>query len=211
MDASRARRLLLIAFAVSLVLHALLALRMNWPFARPRDEPQVVTLEHRVRVATIRKATPTPPPQTPAPTAAPIATIAPIRATKSARPSSTGRLPAGGAPRAATPAPTPMPTVAAQGSACTKPETNPTLVTAPTPPDLAPAVRASATNAVVRVRVKLDERAAVTDASVEQSSGNGSLDLAAVSMARGAQYAPAYHKCKAIAGTYTFSARFIPW
>lgn len=210
MDASRARRLLLIAFAVSLVLHALLALRMNWPFARPRDEPQVVTLEHRVRIATIRKATPTPPPQTPAPTAAPVASVAPIRAPKKTT-SSRGLLPAGGAPRAATPPPTPVPTIAAQGSACTKPETNPTLVTPPTPPDLAPGVRASATNAVVRVRVKLDERAAVTDASVEQSSGNGSLDLVAVSMARGGQYAPAYHNCKAIAGTYTFSARFIPW
>lgn len=212
MDARRARRLLLIAFAISLLVHALLALRMNWPFARPREETQIVSLEHRARVATITKVTPTPPPATPAPSAAPVRTAAPVRSTKSAQPLGAHGKPAGEAPRpAATTAPTPVPTVAASGTSCAKPETNAALVTPPSPPPLAPGVRASATNAVVRVHVALDARGTVTDASVEQSSGNGSLDLVAVSMARGAEYAPAYRACKAIAGTYTFSARFIPW
>jgi len=208
MEIRRARRLLLIAFALSLLVHAIIALRMNWPFAAPRDEPQFVTVEHRPRIVTIAKM-PTPPPQTPKPVATPVPTTAPAAA-KPVKAVGTRGAQAGAA-TAAVPAHTPVPTPASTSEACTKPEAQAALVTAPTPPDLAPAVRASATNAVIRVQVKLDDRGGVTDATVSESSGNGSLDLVAVSMARSAQYAPAYHACKAIAGTYTFSARFIPW
>jgi TonB family protein len=208
MEIGRARRLLLIAFALSLLVHAIIALRMNWPFAAPREEPQFVSVEHRPRIVTIAKM-PTTPSQTPKPIATAVPTTAP--AAKPAKATGSKGAQIGAASTGAAPAHTPVPTPAPTGEACTKPEAQAALVTPPTPPDLAPAVRASATNAVIRVQVKLDDRGTVTEATVSESSGNGSLDLVAVSMARSAQYAPAYHACKAIAGTYTFSARFIPW
>lgn len=211
MEVRRAQLLLLIAFAISLLLHAAIALRMNWPFARPHDEPQIVSLEHRARIATITKTTPTPRTQTPPPLATPAATAAPVHAPRATKPLGIHGKPAGAPATVAKPASTPVPTATPAGTACTKSDANAAIVTAPAPPDLAPAVRAGATNAIVRVLVKLDDNGAVTDALVTQSSGNGSLDLVAVSMARSARYAPAYHACKPTAGTYNFSARFIPW
>jgi TonB family protein len=61
------------------------------------------------------------------------------------------------------------------------------------------------------VRVLLDATGQVTSAGVTQSSGNSSLDLVATAMARGARYTPALHDCKPIAGTYTFSVKFVAW
>jgi TonB family protein len=213
METQRTRRLLLIAFALSIVVHAVIALRMQWPFASPRDETQIVSVEHRPRVVRISKM-PTPTPPSPQPPKTPSPTSAPARAKpRPISPSGIRGAVTPGTPSAPSTvaAATPAPTVAPSGAACTKPESVAALVAAPQPPDIAPAVRANATNAVIRVRVKLDERGGVTDAAVAQSSGDGSLDLVAVSMARSAQYSPAYHQCKAIASTYTFSARFIPW
>jgi hypothetical protein len=46
---------------------------------------------------------------------------------------------------------------------------------------------------------------------VSQSTGNTSLDLVAVSMARDARYSPALHDCKPIAAAYDFSVKFVAW
>jgi outer membrane biosynthesis protein TonB len=46
---------------------------------------------------------------------------------------------------------------------------------------------------------------------VAQSTGNSSLDLVAVSMAREAHYDPPLHDCKPIAGAATFSVKFVAW
>ena len=59
--------------------------------------------------------------------------------------------------------------------------------------------------------MQLDANGQVTGASVTQSTGNSSLDLVAVAMARDARYTPALHECKPVASAYTFSVKFVAW
>ena len=87
----------------------------------------------------------------------------------------------------------------------------PRLPTSPSPPDIPPAARANGTSGVAMVRVQLDENGQVTGAGVTQSTGNSSLDIVAVAMARDARYTPALHDCKPVAGAYTFSVKFFAW
>ncbi len=205
----RVPRLLLIAFALSLLLHVVVALVLHPPSLTPESQAEVVSIEHRpATIALKRPATPPPPPrpkQTPAP-----------RASSSAPPSPKGSLSAAGpggrgvAPTPAVAVATPPPTPAASG-ACTQPNAGASVLATPGPPDIAPAARASATNGVASIAVTLDATGQVTGASVERSSGNGSLDVVALQMAREARYAPALHDCKAVASTYDFSVKFVAW
>jgi TonB family protein len=78
-------------------------------------------------------------------------------------------------------------------------------------PAIAPDVRAQMTNGIARILVHLDARGAILDANVAASTGNTSLDLIALGMAKNATYSPAYAACKPVAGEYTFSAKFIAW
>jgi TonB family protein len=59
--------------------------------------------------------------------------------------------------------------------------------------------------------VSLDPEGQVLAAAVAQSTGNSSLDLVAVGMARDARYSAALHDCKPVAGSYTFSVKFVAW
>jgi TonB family protein len=59
--------------------------------------------------------------------------------------------------------------------------------------------------------VQLDPQGYVLGASVTQSTGNSSLDLVAVAMARDARYAPALHDCKPVSAVAVFSVKFVAW
>jgi TonB family protein len=212
MDAKRTRRLLIVAFALSLLIHAIVASGIRWRLPEPTEEEQVVHVQRVTRQNIPRPPSPppfTPPPHTPAPS--------PVHATPAAKPrgkpSTRGIHGVGpGALAATTPAPIAAPTaVAATSAPCKNSDLPAELAASPTPPDIAPQVRAQATNGITKVRVALDASGNVQDASVVQTSGNTSLDLVALTMAKSAQYTPAYHDCKAVAGTYDFSARFIAW
>jgi protein TonB len=96
-------------------------------------------------------------------------------------------------------------------AACTQPNAAAALAVEPSPPEIAPAARTEGTSGTALVRVQLDATGQVTNAGVTQSSGNTSLDLVAVAMARDARYTPALHDCKPIAGAYTFSVKFVAW
>jgi TonB family protein len=85
------------------------------------------------------------------------------------------------------------------------------VIATPAPPEIAPDVRASGTDGLALVSVALDPTGQVTNTGVAQSTGNASLDLVAVAMARDARYSPALHDCKPIAATYTFSVKFVAW
>jgi len=61
------------------------------------------------------------------------------------------------------------------------------------------------------VRVQLDPSGQVTGTGVVRSTGNSSLDLVAVAMARDARYTPALHGCKPVAGDFEFSVKFVAW
>jgi TonB family protein len=211
MDAKRTRRLLIVAFALSLLLHALFATAVHWRLPSPSEEEQVIHVQ-RITARSITPHLPTPPPPTPKP--APVPTRpAPHRiASKPAgKPSREGTRAAGGS---AGGVPTPAPTVAAAGptpAPCSSTDLPPHITTAPAPPDIAPQARAAATSGTTKVHVSLDADGNVTNAAVVQTSGNTSLDLVALEMAKSAAYAPAYHDCKAVASTYDFSARFVAW
>jgi TonB family protein len=108
------------------------------------------------------------------------------------------------------PVPTPKPAPTATG-ACPQPNSGAAVVATPPPPDIALATRASGTSGVATISVQLDQSGQVTGAGVTQSTGNSSLDLVAVQMARDARYSPALHDCKPIPATYAFSVKFVAW
>jgi periplasmic protein TonB len=204
----RIPRLLLIAFALSLLVHLIVALILHPPAPSAQNQPEVVSLERRPASIAVKKAV-TPPPRPPKRSPAPktVSSAAP-RSPKGLRgPSAAAGTPV--VPAAAAPSPTPSP-MAATG-ACTQRNAEPAVADTPPPPEIAPAARTSGTNGVALVRVQLDATGQVTGADVVQSSGNSSLDLVAVTMARGARYSPGLHDCKPIASAYTFSVKFVAW
>ncbi|HEV3091394.1 MAG TPA: energy transducer TonB [Candidatus Cybelea sp.] len=176
---------------------------------RPDFQSQTETVSV-VRRSSIAVHRPTPPPPRPTQTPAPHKGAPPQpharTGTKSAAPTGGGTR---RAPTPAPPVPTPQATLAAAG--CVSPNAVPAVVSSPPPPDIPVGVRADATSGTAMVSVQLDATGQVTGASVAQSTGNASLDLVAVAMARGAQYSAALHDCKPIAGTATFSVKFVAW
>ncbi len=215
MDARRSRRLLIAAFALSLLIHLIVASGVRWPFVRTRDETEVVHVQNMrvTRIAHVPTPPPhTPPPQTPPPTASP----APARSAPPAPhlpPSSSGTGGATGRVLSKrTPAPTPVPTPAPSATVqCANNDLPAQLAASPPPPEISPQARADSVTGTTKVRVQLDANGAVQGTTVVDSSGSGSLDLVAVSMARAAQYTPAQHDCKAVASDYTFSVKFVAW
>jgi periplasmic protein TonB len=205
----RARRLLFIAFALSLLIHLLIALVVRPASPSRQNQTEVVSIEHRRMVIALTKRMPTPP----SPKPRPVRTPAPAPPREKA-PVAVARGPAGGgrgvataAPATPTPAPVPTPSPAG----CAHPDSGAAVVATPSPPEIAPDARVSGTSGTALVKVQLDASGAVTETSVTQTSGNPSLDLVALAMARDARYAPALHDCKPIAGIYTFSVKFVAW
>jgi TonB family protein len=204
----RVPRLLLVAFALSLLLHLVIAIFLHPPVPTPENQAEVVSIEHRpATIAVTKLATPPPPPpkRTPAP-----------RTASSAPPARKGSE-AAGTTGAGTPAPTPVAVaatpkpVATSNAGCAQADVAAAVVATPAPPDIAPDARVSATSGTTLVNVQLDAAGQVTTTSVTQSTGNSALDLVAVAMARDARYTPALHDCKPVASAYTFSVKFVAW
>jgi TonB family protein len=203
----RAQRLLVAAVVLSLLVHAIVALVLHPWRERQENEPEVVGIYHRSMTIARSRPTPRPLPRT---------TIAP-RVVAVAHPhAKTGKAPqaqAGGSGRA-TPAPTPPPPTpapVAAGGTCKTADVAAAVIATPGPPDIPVDARADDTNGIAAVRVSLDPEGQVLAAAVAQSTGNSSLDLVAVGMARDARYSAALHECKPVAGSYTFSVKFVAW
>lgn len=203
----RAQRLLVAAFVLSLLVHAIVALLLHPARERVENQPEVVGIYRRSVTIAAARPTPRPPP---APTIAP-------RIVAPARPHATtgkaAQAVAGGAGRG-TPAPTPAPQTpppAAAGTGCKTADVAAAVIATPGPPDIPVDARTDDTSGVATVRVALDPSGQVLDASVAQSTGNSSLDVVAVGMARNARYSAALHDCKPVAGSYTFSVKFVAW
>jgi protein TonB len=207
----RVPRLLLAAFVLSLLIHLIVALILHPPAPTPESQAEVVSIQHRPATIAVTKTTPPPPRPHPTQTPAP-------RTPSSAPPSHKGSKPAGTAGGGSAPSrrpavvarATPQPVPTATG-ACPQPNSGAAVVATPPPPDIALATRASATSGVATVSVQLDQSGQVTGAGVTQSTGNSSLDLVAVQMARDARYSPALRDCKPIPATYAFSVKFLAW
>jgi TonB family protein len=206
MDKKRARRFLIVAFALSLLIHLILSGVIRWPFRTPdENDVQIVRIEHlhTTRIAHL----PSPPAHTPPP-AKPIRHVAQVHVAKAtavhAQPAGSEEQAVHGKP-SATAAATPTPL------GCATSDTPVQLAANAPEPELSPAARASTVTGIARVRVIVGPSGNVEDAAVLESSGSKELDLVAVSMARAAQYTPATHACKAIASTFTYSVRFNPY
>jgi protein TonB len=204
----RIPRLLLVAFALSLLLHLIVAIGLRPPAPTPATQSEVVSIQHRPATIVLKRP-PTPPPSPP-----PRRTPAPRTAASAPPRKGPGEGGTQGA-SAATPAPvvahvTATP-AATPTSGCAQSNTAAAVVSTPAPPEIPLSVRASGTSGTALVNVQLDASGSVTGASVTQSTGNSSLDLVAIGMARDARYSPALHDCKPIASAYVYSVKFVAW
>jgi protein TonB len=100
----------------------------------------------------------------------------------------------------ATPAATPKP-------ACAQPHVDAT-VTRPVEPDYPDMARQQGATGTVQVKVTLTAGGGVSSASVYRTSGNQSLDNAAVAAAQQSSYSPEIDNCQPVAGSYLFRADF---
>ncbi|HUA09624.1 MAG TPA: TonB family protein [Candidatus Acidoferrales bacterium] len=204
MDSKRARRFLIVAFALSLLIHLILSGVIRWPFHPSTGEVQMVSIEH-LHKTRILHVTP-PPRRTPTPSVH----KAPVHVAKAVafNPNShltEGRAAFGSASPAPTPTPEPTPN-------CATNDTPVQLVATPSPPaTIAPDARADGASGIARIRVVVSSDGAVESTSVVQSSGSSLLDVVATDIARASQYTPATHACKAIASAYVFGVEFSPY
>lgn len=213
MNPRSARRLLLSAFAISMLIHLLGIPFFHWRVATPVDVPEQMTIS-RVRI--FHRVARTPPPPTPAPLPTAASTPKAARRTKITVPtvhnsSGPARPSMNVASATATPSPTPtpqkLPTPSAAG--CVTPNA-PAAVKSPAPvPEIPLDARETAKNGIAQVHVRLSESGAVLQAGIVSSVGNDGLDQVAVTMAESSQYSPALLKCKAVAGTYEFRVKFV--
>jgi TonB family protein len=206
MSAKRTRAVLLVAFAISLLLHAILAGALRWPFDLRLHEEVIP----KVRIIHIARVTP--------PTVAPTPSPHPTNTSKVLPPSVThrGKGPAAvlrtAAPRP-TPTSTPLVRPSPKGSASPAPtigpcnghlNADPTVAATADPVPLSPQARASKASGTAQVRVTLDAQGRVVQTAIAQSAGDAGLDDVAVQMARNATYTPKYVACKAVSGDYVF-------
>lgn len=215
MDSKRTRRFLIVAFALSLLIHLIVTGLVRWPL-RPQNKTEQVV--HVVQLSVVH-ATPRPrtPPPVPTPPTLPthppavrhtvlhVAKAEAISAHTHARESRVVRAtPEPTATPAATPSPTPVP-------ACMGSDTPVHVIASAPPPQIAPDARAGRVSGTAQIRVVVNAAGAVENANVVSSSGSPALDLVALGMAKSAEYQPATHLCKAIAAAYTYSVRFIAY
>ena len=219
MSSKRSRRVLLAAFAVSLLLHLIAARFLHLVTPSP-EQAERVTVSHRTPLRITKAAAPvprearSPVPAMRRPAPSPIAvrhTGKPSRVIARDGIGKHGRV----YPRTVTasrPLPPATPAVAKTAAPeCPKPDAEAGLLSAPPPPELSTAARADAIAGVAVVTVRVDALGRVADARLAQSSGSGNLDVVAVQMARSAGYSPKYISCKAVAGDFAFSVKFFPW
>lgn len=203
MTTRQSRTILLIAFLLSLLIHAIVGLVVHGFSPSTSGPREIVT---KARVLQITHATPKP------------ARTPPPRVVRKSKPAAKPIQSLRGRARAiaaATPPPTPPPTPVASSTPppgrCQANSIPATLLASPPPPDIPLPVRADETSGTAHINVSLDAQGSVIGTAIVGSSGNPSLDLVAVTMARAAQYSPALVNCKPIPAIYAFTAKFVAW
>jgi TonB family protein len=198
------RRLLFVAFALSLLIHFIFAVVVH-PWRNPEaNDVEVVSIQHRSAVTQMQ--TPPPPPKaTPVPHPTPAVRPAP------AKPHAANGESGGTGVAATAPPPTVAPVATPGGTTCSGADIGAAVTENAPQPDIPSDVRASGTSGVAAIEVRLDAQGSVTATTVSQSSGDSSLDVVALAMARGTRYSPALHACKPVASAYTYRVRFYAW
>jgi len=204
-----ARRLLLGALVISILLHLMGVRFIHWGVPVAQEAPESLKLTKIYKVRTTILHSPRPAPRKS------------IRHTAISVPrivARSGRGPApliSAQPAPATATPSPVPTVAHLATpsgvaGCTKANAVPTVLASPPPPDVPSDARRAATAGATEVQVQLDERGSIVNAAIGSSSGSAQLDQVALMLAKSSTYSPAVTGCKKIASTYTYRVRFEP-
>jgi protein TonB len=206
MDARRARRLLIAALILSLLLHGIIALSVRWRVTPPREQPQRVTIARRDIIHITTRAPVSPPPSPTPATPRPATERHPVEPQKTQ-----AFAPGQHGPVRPIAARSPQPARTAAPAPCAKTDEPAAVAVEPPAPEIPVAARARGASGTTSVNVKLDERGGVVDVAVAESSGDPSLDELALATAKFAQYTPALHLCKAVASSYAFKVRFAAW
>jgi len=232
----RVRNFLGWAFVISIVGHLVFGPLI--PFKQTHTEEQQVEKVSVMKKTKVKVPTPPPPTPTPKPTEPPKSTpqpkpqqqkpqlklnvvkthsttgsgpterayTAPANGSSNGAPNGVGTAaPAGNGQVAHVAAPTPTPK-----PACADPYREATMTNGVAPEYPQAAKDQGLGPVVVLVKITLSPSASVENASVLQSSGNMSVDQAALVAARQSSYAPKLSDCKPVEGTYSFRASFDP-
>jgi len=205
-----ARRLLIGALIISVLLHLLGVRFVHWGVPSAQEAPESLKLTKIYKVRTTIVHSPRPP--APQKNVQRKAINVPKTTSRSGRAPAAVPIPPG---VAATATPSPTPTVArlATPSApggCVKANAVAAVLASPQPPDIPSDARRPGTAGVAEIHVQLDDRGAIVDAAITSSSGNAQLDQVALNLAKTSTYTPAVSGCKKIASTYTYRVRFEP-
>lgn len=216
MTGGRARRILTIAFAVSILVHLLGVRFVHWSIPNAVDIPDTTKVSH-ITLAHLPRHTPAPQTPKPVPTATTVAQrvkITPIHVPQVRPHAGLGATIPTIPVRVATPSPTPTPfrlttPVPVASGGCATPNAPAAVKSSPAPPDVPAAVRQAAKSGLAQIRVRLTEQGGFVDEAVESSSGDGGLDQIALQLAKEANYTPALAQCKGTASTYLYRVKFV--
>jgi protein TonB len=234
--ATRVRNFLGWAFLISIGIHLVAGpfLGRYKPYAEQDKEVEKVSVTKKIKVVVPTPPPPTPPPTPPPKTTPPPkqqtappetkklklnvvhthsksagsqnAYVAPQVGNEEGNPNGNSNNGPAAAAAAGTPAGPPQPT-ATPKPACANPHVDAT-VTRAVEPDYPELARQQGAVGVTQVEVTLTETGAVSDTKVYKSSGNASLDKAALAAAKQSAYSPEIDNCQKEAGTYLFRAEF---
>jgi TonB family protein len=98
-------------------------------------------------------------------------------------------------------------TIAAKPASCTTDHEQARLVQA-TPVDYPPIFKEIIVSDRAFIRVNLSDTGRVMNTAIAKSSGNSSLDRAAVAAVNSSTYAPESNACSAVAGSYAIEVDF---
>ena len=185
----RTRRFLLVAFALSLLVHAIVALILHPAHADVQNQTEVVSIVRRPATIAVAKQTHAAASAAADPGAAPRAVRAAPRSRKGSGEAAARAADHGKATPAPTAAAGDRPAGGHANGGCASPNAAGGGRGDAGAADIPAAARAPRhQRRRASVQVQLDATGQVLSASVAQSTGNSSLDLVAVSMAREARY-----------------------
>lgn len=219
MGATKNRRMLGTALALSLLFHLVLA-----PFVRapveavpytkppviihiyvrptpappPKAQPHVSVSQHDLPIVRPRVARP----HVPRSSKGDVAITPPFPTGEPNAPGNTGPNGPGGVIGQPVAPPTEAP-----GPACNDPNVEAKTINAVSPERTTTGFSAD-TNATAMIKVDLDASGRVTGVSVYASTGSMELDRAALDAARQSTYAPEMRNCQAVPGSYLFKVEF---
>lgn len=217
MSQGTARRILIAAIALSILIHLLGVRFVHWAVPSPQAAPETTTVS---RIAVIRRILRTPPPQTPQPQSSPLPRIAAkhvqvphiVNRPGPARPRVVPRSVTGSTSPRPTPAlrVTPVPSApASPKSGCAVANAPAALKTLAPAPDMPVGARQSAKSGTALIHLRLSETGDVLEAAILASSGSDAQDQIALVQAKSSAYSPALAECKAVAATYDFKTKFV--